>query len=287
MLGGEDRGRGRPERALGGLHRGLLCHSVQSTRLHDPSCALAGAASDTFTTPTLPAQHDPPWLCAGCSSGWEPAPTCRSRVTTRTAMPIATAALIAKLSCTPWVNASRAVSSSVGAELVGELSGGRYPTAQAVAGGGRRLARDGGRDRVGHLTAVHGGADAAKDGDAERPAELRAGLRDCRRRAGPLRWRGADHQVGRQGRSPAPAPGRTPPTLSPAPPGRGAVELGEQPEADRRQDQAGGHHQGRARPAHQQRGQQRADDEPQRRTAASTGPPAAATAPAPAAGTGR
>jgi dihydrofolate reductase len=43
----------------------------------------------------------------------------------------------------------------------------------------------------------------------------------------------------------------------------GAVELGEQPEADRRQPHAGRHHVGRASPAHQQRGRQGSQDEPQ------------------------
>ena len=46
--------------------------------------------------------------------------------------------------------------------------------------------------------AVDRDADAAEDGDAERAAELGAGLRDGRRRARALGRRGADDQVGRR-----------------------------------------------------------------------------------------
>ena len=63
----------------------------------------------------------------------------------------------------------------------------------------RRLGRDAVPERASaHRAAVDGGADAAEDRDAERAAELGAGLGDRRRGAGPLGRRAADDQVGRQ-----------------------------------------------------------------------------------------
>jgi hypothetical protein len=50
------------------------------------------------------------------------------------------------------------------------------------------------------MGSIYGGADAAQDGDAERSAEFRGGLHQCRRRIGALGWDGADGQFdgGRQ-----------------------------------------------------------------------------------------
>ena len=75
----------------------------------------------------------------------------------------------------------------LGAERVGELFAGGHRAAERVACGLRRLGRDAGRDCAFHLAAVDRGADAAEDRDAERTAELGAGLRDRRRRRRPAR----------------------------------------------------------------------------------------------------
>src|SRR6266545_6627049 len=86
-----------------------------------------------------------------------------------------------------------------GADIGGELPSDAHRTAEGVAGGRRGLAGDAGREAAGQVGAVGGHADAAKDRDAERAAELAAGLRDARGRPGPLERRRGHDQVGRAG----------------------------------------------------------------------------------------
>jgi hypothetical protein len=71
-----------------------------------------------------------------------------------------------------------------------QLRGDADRAAEGVARGGGGLARDRGRQGIGQLATVDGDADAAQDRDAERAAELGAGLRDPRGR--PARSGGAE-----------------------------------------------------------------------------------------------
>jgi hypothetical protein len=117
----------------------------------------------------------------------------RSRAAS-TAIPATTAALVRAASCSPWTNASAAVSS----RPAGSRSAAPTVPPRGVASRRRGLRGYRGGHRVGDLASVHGHADAAEDRDAERPAELGAGLRDPGRRAGALGRCGADDQVGAQ-----------------------------------------------------------------------------------------
>jgi hypothetical protein len=69
-----------------------------------------------------------------------------------------------------------------------ELAGRRQGTAKGVPRGRRGLGSDPSGDGVAELAAVDDGGDAAQDGDAQRPAELGAGLEERRGRPRPLRW---------------------------------------------------------------------------------------------------
>ena len=112
---------------------------------------------------------------------------------------------------------------------------------------------------------------------------------ESRRCPGPFRWSCPDCQIGCQGVHRGQSQGednRSGNQHEQAGCTAGA-ELGEQPEADRRQRQACSHHEGRTNPARQQRRQHRPDDETHARRAASTARRKAATARARAAGTGR
>src|SRR6266545_5276262 len=78
------------------------------------------------------------------------------------------------------------------AEPLGQLRGDADGAAEGVPRGRGGLARDAGGQGGGQRAAVDGHADAAKDGDAERAAQLRAGLGDPRGGAGALGWGRAD-----------------------------------------------------------------------------------------------
>ena len=106
----------------------------------------------------------------------------------------------------PWVNASRAVPSNSAPSWSGSCPATATAPPRVSRAALRRLGGDAARHRVGHRDAVNRGADAAEDRDAERPAELGAGLRDRRCRAGPLGRGAPDDQVGRQGERPERAP---------------------------------------------------------------------------------
>ncbi len=85
------------------------------------------------------------------------------------AKPTATAAPMAAVSCSSWVNAWRAPSSSAARRWFGELPR-RHGAAQGVPRSRCRGGRDPGWDGVGDLDAVDRIADAAKDCDAKRPS---------------------------------------------------------------------------------------------------------------------
>jgi hypothetical protein len=101
--------------------------------------------------------------------------------------------------CRPWVNASRATSSRAAPSRSGSWPAASTAPPRRVARRRCRLVGDTGRDRLGHLAAVHGGADHPQDHDAQCTTELGADLGDRRGGPGPLRRGGSHGEVGDQG----------------------------------------------------------------------------------------
>jgi hypothetical protein len=92
---------------------------------------------------------------------------------------------------------------------------------------------------------------APQDRDAQRPAELGAGLRDRRCRPGPLRRSCPDGQVGGQGDDRRQGQGEDDRAGHQHRQASGAVQQDEQAETDGRQQEAASDHQPQAQAAHQ------------------------------------
>ncbi len=118
---------------------------------------------------------------------------------------------MAAVTCSPLVKAARAEVQQCRGDLAGEVAGRDGGAGEGVAGALGRGGRDAGGDGAGDLGAIDGGADAAKDGDAQREAELVAGLADRRRRPGLAGRSRSDDQVDAEGdQGPGPTHSRRP-----------------------------------------------------------------------------
>jgi hypothetical protein len=151
------------------------------------------------------------------------------------------------------------------AELAGQLPRDGHRAAKGIPSHRCRLGRDAGRKAVGQLAPVDRDADAAQDRDAERAAQLDAGLVDPRGRSGPLRWRRPDDQLGGQAEDRGQAQGDDHRPGHQRRQAVGGADLGEHPKANRPHRQAASDQLRRVDPPHHPRAELGPDDEPQRR----------------------